>query len=188
MFNWNTKKKFWAVAFLFFFLGTYMGLTHARRVGGADIDSAYEKFKIMADVFAIVERNYVESVKPTQLINGARAPITPTSIPFYDKYVKTYKLSPTYTAWGQYDALYLLKAVAEATQSLDTEVLIKALEKVRYQGAAGIIAFTKDHDLKYGAEGKQPVWAQWQDGKHVVYYPKQYASGKYISPPWIKKK
>jgi len=124
----------------------------------------------------------------TQLINGARAPITPKSIPFYDKYVKTYKISPTYTAWGQYDALYLLKAAAEQAKSLDTEVLIKTLEKIRFEGAAGIIAFTKDHDLKYGKEGKQPVWAQWQEGKHVVFFPKEYAAGKYISPPWLKKK
>jgi len=124
----------------------------------------------------------------TQLINGARAPITPKSIPFYDKYVKTYKISPTYTAWGQYDALYLLKAAAEQAKSLDTEVLIKTLEGMRYEGAAGMIAFTKDHDLKYGKEGKQPVFAQWQDGKHVVYFPQQYAAGKYIPPPWLKKK
>ena len=124
----------------------------------------------------------------TQLINGARAPITPLSIPFYDKYVKTYKISPTYTAFGEYDALYLLKAVAEETKSLDTEVLIKALEKIRFVGAAGVILFEKDHDLKYGKDGKQPVWAQWQNGKHVVIFPKEYADGKYISPPWIKKK
>jgi branched-chain amino acid transport system substrate-binding protein len=124
----------------------------------------------------------------TQLINGARAPITPKSIPFYDKYVSTYKMSPTYTAWGQYDALYLLKAAAEKAKSLDTNVIIKTLEGMRFVGAAGIIAFTKDHDLKYGKDGKQPVWAQWQDAKHVAYYPPQYAAGKYISPPWIKKK
>jgi len=71
MSNWRTKRKFLAVAALFFFLGIYMGLTHVRRVGGADVDAAYEKFKILADVFTIVERNYVEPVKPNQLINGA---------------------------------------------------------------------------------------------------------------------
>ncbi|MBU1206418.1 MAG: ABC transporter substrate-binding protein [Proteobacteria bacterium] len=124
----------------------------------------------------------------TQLINGARAPITPKSIAFYDQYVKTYSISPTYTAWGQYDAFYLLKAAAEEAKSLDTEVLIKTLEKMRFVGAAGVISFEKNHDLKYGQEGKQPIWAQWQDGKHVVIFPKQYASGKYISPPWLKKK
>jgi carboxyl-terminal processing protease len=70
MSRWMNKKKFLVVAFAFFFLGIYMGLTHARRVG-ADIESAYEKLKVLSDVFAIVERNYVEPVKPNTLINGA---------------------------------------------------------------------------------------------------------------------
>jgi branched-chain amino acid transport system substrate-binding protein len=123
----------------------------------------------------------------TQLINGSRAPITPQTIPFYDKYVKTYGISPTYTAFGQYDALYLLKAAAEKAKSLDTETLIKALEKIHFVGAAGVITFTSNHDLKYGKDGKQPAWAQWQKGKHEVVFPKAWASGKYIFPPWLKK-
>jgi len=70
MSGWLSKKKFLVVALIFFFLGIYMGLTHARRVG-ADIESAYGKLKVLADVFAIVERNYVEPVKANNLINGA---------------------------------------------------------------------------------------------------------------------
>ncbi len=123
----------------------------------------------------------------TQLINGSRAPITPKTIPFYDKYVKAYGISPTYTAFGQYDALYLLKAIAEKANSLDTEALIKTMEKIHFTGAAGIISFTNDHDLKYGKDGKKPAWAQWQKGKHEVIYPKAWATGKYIPPPWLKK-
>ncbi|NWF57259.1 MAG: S41 family peptidase [Syntrophaceae bacterium] len=70
MSSWFSKKRFLVVALVFFFLGIYMGLTHARRVG-ADIESAYGKLKVLADVFAIVERNYVEPVKANNLINGA---------------------------------------------------------------------------------------------------------------------
>lgn len=125
----------------------------------------------------------------TQMINGARAPITPLTIPFYDKYVKAYKISPTYTAYGEYDALYQLKQAAEEAKSLDTEVLIKTMEKMRFVGTAGVNVFTKNHDLKYGSkDGKQPAWIQWQEGKQVVIFPKEYATGKYIPPPWIKKK
>ncbi|MGE5253727.1 MAG: S41 family peptidase [Planctomycetaceae bacterium] len=68
--GWLNKKKFFAVVFIFFFLGVYLGLIHARRVG-ADIESAYGKLKVLADVLAIVERNYVEPVKTNNLINGA---------------------------------------------------------------------------------------------------------------------
>jgi carboxyl-terminal processing protease len=70
MSGWLSKRKILVVALVFFFLGIYMGLTHARRVG-ADIESAYGKLKVLADVFAIVERNYVEPVKADNLINGA---------------------------------------------------------------------------------------------------------------------
>ena len=70
MSGWLSKKKFLVVALVFFFLGIYMGLTHALRVG-ADIESAYGKLKVLADVFSIVERNYVEPVKANNLINGA---------------------------------------------------------------------------------------------------------------------
>ncbi|HXZ37570.1 MAG TPA: S41 family peptidase [Thermodesulfobacteriota bacterium] len=70
MSGWLSKKKILVVALVFFSLGIYMGLTHARRVG-ADIESAYGKLKVLADVFAIVERNYVEPVKANNLINGA---------------------------------------------------------------------------------------------------------------------
>ena len=70
MSSWLSKKRILVVALVFFFLGIYMGLTHARRVG-ADIESAYGKLKVLADVFSIVERNYVEPVKANNLINGA---------------------------------------------------------------------------------------------------------------------
>ena len=123
----------------------------------------------------------------TMLVNGGRAPITSRTIPFYDKYLKTYNLSPTYTAWGGYDALYLLKAAAEQAKTLDTEVLIKTLENIKFEGAAGMISFTPDHDLKYGKEGKQPVFAQWQNGKHIIVWPSAWATGKYIYPAWLKK-
>lgn len=128
----------------------------------------------------------------TQLINGGRAPITPKTIPFYDKYVKTYDRSPTYTAFGTYDALYLLKAAAEKCQCLPlthkgTNKIIKTLEKMKFPGTAGMIVFTKYHDNVYGPQGKQPVWVQWQGPrKMTVIYPFKWATGKYITPSWIK--
>lgn len=68
--NWITKKQFLAIIILFLALGVFAGGGKVHRVG-ADINSAYEKLKILADVFGIVEKNYVESVKVTTLVNGA---------------------------------------------------------------------------------------------------------------------
>lgn len=68
--NWIPKKQFLAIIILFLALGVFAGGGKVHRVG-ADINSAYEKLKILADVFGIVEKNYVESVKITTLVNGA---------------------------------------------------------------------------------------------------------------------
>jgi carboxyl-terminal processing protease len=70
MMGWMNKKKVIAVAFVFLFLGICIGLTHARR-GNVDMESAYGKLKVLADVLAIVERNYVEPVMANNLITGA---------------------------------------------------------------------------------------------------------------------
>jgi branched-chain amino acid transport system substrate-binding protein len=124
----------------------------------------------------------------TQLINGGRAPISPKTIPFYDKYVKTYGVSPTYTAFGTYDALYLLKAAAEKAQSLETDKLIKTLEKIKFSGVAGVTVFDQYHENVYGENGKQPVWVQWQGPeKQEVIYPFKWKTAEYIFPAWIKK-
>jgi len=68
--NWMTKRKILAITFLFLLLGIFIGLGKVHRVG-ADIDSTYEKLKVLADVLAIVERNYVEPVHANKLISGA---------------------------------------------------------------------------------------------------------------------
>ena len=68
--NWMTQRKILAITFLFLVLGVFIGWGRVHRVG-ADIDSTYEKLKVLADVLAIVERNYVEPVNAGSLINGA---------------------------------------------------------------------------------------------------------------------
>lgn len=123
----------------------------------------------------------------TQLINGGRAPITDKTIPFYDKYVETYGISPTYTAFGCYDALYLLKAAAEKCKSLDTDKLVKTIEKMEFPGTGGLIVFDQYHENVYGKKGKQPVWVQWQGPKKMeVIYPFQWKTADYVTPAWIK--
>jgi len=128
----------------------------------------------------------------TQCINGGRAPITERTIPFFDKYVETYGFSPTYTAFGCYDALYLLKAAAEECQCLPTdeegtEKMIKTIEKMKFPGTGGLIVFDQYHENVYGKDGKQPVWVQWQgDKKMEVIYPFKWKTAEYMSPPWIK--
>lgn len=70
MSNHIIKKKLLVFLVLTLALGLMIGGGRLQRVR-ADIDSSYEKLKILADVLAIVERNYVEPVKINNLIHGA---------------------------------------------------------------------------------------------------------------------
>lgn len=68
--NWVTKKKVLAAVFLFLILGVFCGWGRIHRVS-AVTGATYEKLKILADVLAIVEQNYVEPVNVSKLIHGA---------------------------------------------------------------------------------------------------------------------
>lgn len=64
------KKKLLIFLVITLALGLTIGGGRLHRVR-ANIDTAYEKLKILADVMAIVERNYVEPVRVDNLIHGA---------------------------------------------------------------------------------------------------------------------
>jgi carboxyl-terminal processing protease len=68
--NWISRKRLVALAFFTLALLLIAGWAKVHRVG-ADINSTYEKLRVLADVLAIVERNYVEPVQPNKLISGA---------------------------------------------------------------------------------------------------------------------
>ncbi|MBI4496201.1 MAG: S41 family peptidase [Deltaproteobacteria bacterium] len=68
--NWGTNRRMiWAAACLLLVLTVLAGVrVHRVRAG---TEPTYEKLKVLADVFSIVERNYVEPVKLDKLVHGA---------------------------------------------------------------------------------------------------------------------
>jgi len=64
------SKKIWGFSLLVLMIAAFLGWGRIHRVG-ADIDSTYEKLKLLADVLAIVEKNYVEPVNVGKVIQGA---------------------------------------------------------------------------------------------------------------------
>ncbi|RPJ41732.1 MAG: S41 family peptidase [Deltaproteobacteria bacterium] len=64
------SKKIWVFSLLILMVAAFLGWGRIHRVG-ADIDSTYEKLKVLADVLAIVEKNYVEPVNVGKVIQGA---------------------------------------------------------------------------------------------------------------------
>jgi carboxyl-terminal processing protease len=63
------SKKIWGFSLLILMVAAFLGWGRIHRVG-ADIDSTYEKLKVLADVLAIVEKNYVEPVNVGKVIQG----------------------------------------------------------------------------------------------------------------------
>lgn len=117
-----------------------------------------------------------------------RVALTPKSIPFYDKYVKAFGVSPDYTSGYTYDALYILKDAIERAKSTDPDALVKALEATNYVGAAGRWEFLPNHNAKFGPGYRQLPLVQWQkDGERKVIWPENIKTGDFIYPPWWKK-
>jgi branched-chain amino acid transport system substrate-binding protein len=101
--------------------------------------------------------------------------ITAKSMPFYKKYLERTGEYPTPMA-GAYDGLYILKDAIERANTLETESVLLALEKVNYTGVCGKYAFyPRDHkwphDLIWGPDHVIFPGLQWRDGKLLVVWP-----------------
>ena len=116
-----------------------------------------------------------------------RIPISPKTIPFWDKYVKRWGEDPLITATGVYDGLYVYKDAVERAGTFEHDKLIPALEKTNMVAALGRIAFDADHDLKYGPDYVTINWAQWQEGgKLTILAPENRINGEPKFPEWVK--
>ena len=110
-------------------------------IGGIDVKSQD------ADFFARVGG---KAISETVGLAIMRAPVTPKTIPFWDEFVKRFGSTPVYTGVGTYDAVHVYADAVRRANSLDTDAVIKALEKTDIVGIAGKIQFDETHDVKTG--------------------------------------
>lgn len=146
-------------------------------IGGIDVKGQDANFftRVGGKSIAEVTSNFI-----------VRAPLTPKTIPFWDTFVKTYNRPPVYTAPGAYAAVHIYADAVTRAKTTDADPVIKALEKTDYVSPCGRVQFDEVHDVKDGPGFVNQVFVQWQaDGKRVVVWPKELASGKMINPPWI---
>jgi branched-chain amino acid transport system substrate-binding protein len=146
-------------------------------VGGIDVKSMDANFfkRVDGKSIAEVSANFV-----------VRAPLTPTTVPWWDKFVKLYGRAPVYSAPGAYDAVYIYAEAVKRAGGTDTDKVIKELEKTDYVGVRGRVQFDDSHEVKDGPGFVNELFVQWQkDGERVVVWPKDLATGKMISPPWL---
>jgi branched-chain amino acid transport system substrate-binding protein len=118
----------------------------------------------------------------------ARAPLTGKTIPFWDKYVATFKTAPVYTSGYTYDSMNMVLEVIKNKKSLKSTDLINGLENITHSGVihASLGFDKKSHVI---LEGRYALpFLQWQDpGKQVVIFPENFKTGEYVKPAWWKK-
>jgi branched-chain amino acid transport system substrate-binding protein len=149
-------------------------------IGGIDVKSMDANFfkRVGGKSIAEVSANFV-----------LRAPLTPKTIPWWDKFVSLYKRAPVYTAPGAYDAVYIYADAVKRAGTTTADAVIKELEKTDYIGTRGRVQFDALHEVKDGPGFVNELFVQWQkNGERVVIWPKDVANGKMINPPWLAQK
>jgi branched-chain amino acid transport system substrate-binding protein len=146
-------------------------------IGGIDVKGQDANFydRVGGKSIAEVSTNFI-----------LRAPLTDKTVPFWDAFVKAYNRPPVYTAPGAYDAVHIYAEAAARAKTTEPDAVIKELEKTDFVGTRGRVQFDQLHEVKDGPGFVNELFVQWQqDGKRVVVWPKEIATGKMINPPWL---
>lgn len=123
--------------------------------------------------------------------NGAGgAAVTPKTPAFYHAYIEKYNEDPMLMAYTSYDAIFAVVDAIKRAGSTEATKVVDQLQKTNFVGVTGRIEFYgRDaqfaHVLKYGPGLVTGVAFQWQDGKQVVLWPKQFAQGKLEFPAFV---
>lgn len=115
--------------------------------------------------------NYEVTVGPI-----GRCKITERTIPYFDGFAKRLGDFPLYNAPATYDGIFVLKEAIERAGTIESDVVVSAMEKTDYRGAIGRIVFYQKghktpHDYIMGPGYVTWVGSQWQDGKFIPVSP-----------------
>ena len=131
--------------------------------------------------------------------------ITPRTQPFVKRFIEKVGETPLYQAVGSYDAVYTIKEAVERAGTVETEAVLRELEKTDRVGAQGRIAYFPKgdkwpHDVISGPGYVPFVCVQWQAGQLKGFWPdgrathdekkwegvKYRGTAEYKLPPWMK--
>jgi branched-chain amino acid transport system substrate-binding protein len=114
---------------------------------------------------------------------GWPSPGIPASMQYAQKFQKAYGYPPDAIDMKTYEAVRIIAAAIEQAKSLSTDDIVKALEKIDYQGITGRIRFDRSHDPIWGEQYWTGVLVQWlPDGSAIVIYPPRIKTGNPILP------
>jgi branched-chain amino acid transport system substrate-binding protein len=115
-----------------------------------------------------------------------RVKMSERTLPFYDKYLKKFGDKPGWMSPFTEGALLALKEAVERAGTLDTDAVIKELEKTDLVASNGRLKFHgMDHKWPHQAirELRTMVSFQWRDGEMIVYFP----NATKLNPALLKK-
>ncbi|MDY7036344.1 MAG: ABC transporter substrate-binding protein [Thermodesulfobacteriota bacterium] len=130
--------------------------------------------------------------------------VTPKTMPYYRAFDKRFGGIPVFNENSTYDGVFVLKDAIERAGTIETEAVLKALEKTDFIGVLGRLVFEQKgsktpHNIIRGPGYYTMVALQWRDGKQVVVWPDgkaqlgdpkwvgvRYGGTKdYVLPPWV---
>ncbi|MEM0483647.1 MAG: ABC transporter substrate-binding protein [Thermofilaceae archaeon] len=113
---------------------------------------------------------------------------TPDAVRFAKSYEQKYgRLMYFYPPYFMYDAVYAWKSAVERAGTFDGDAVADVLYKNGYKGVSGNWVFTRGHSPLFGPGYISTVAVQWtEDGKVVVVWPPNLATGEVKLPPWVK--
>mgnify|MGYP001067996092 CR=1 FL=1 len=125
----------------------------------------------------------------TYNMGAAHVAITPETKKVWDHIVK--EVGRCYfSSHGPYVSIYSFKHAADLAGTLETEAMVKAVEKIKFDSVGGTIDYDDaNHSHIWGPLGKGSLlWTlQHQPGgKFVMIHPEEYADGELMLPPWMK--
>ena len=120
------------------------GLPFARQWADRQIPALVTGYTVMAQSDRFWEQTEGRAQGFMTWKHGVRAPISPKTIPYWDRFTKKYGHVPgAYTNFATYDGVYILADAIRRAGGLDSEALVKALEATDHVGVSGRIKFSE---------------------------------------------
>ncbi len=172
---------------VFAILAADAGLPFARQWADRQIPALVTGYTVMAQSDRFWEQTEGRAQAFMTWKHGVRAPISPKTIPYWDRFTKKYGHVPgAYTNFATYDGVYILADAIKRAGSLNSDALVTALEATDHVGVSGRIKFSKRHDPEAGPEFVPFTYIQWKKGEMVTVWPPAMKTGDFAFPAWVK--
>lgn len=119
-----------------------------------------------------------------------RAPVTPKTEPWLEKFLEEYASTPLWCAVETYDAMYMLKEAIETLGTTDSDEVAEYLSEIDWVGVGARYKFDEAHHAIWKIGYWNGYAFQWvgpaPEGKVITEYGGLLAEIDLILPPWME--